>query len=54
MIYGYARISTDKQNMERQIRNILAVNAQAKIYQEVFTGTKTTGRRKLEALLKRV
>ena len=30
MIYGYARISTDKQNMERQIRNILAVNAQAK------------------------
>ena len=39
MIYGYVRVSTDKQNIDRQIRNILAVDASAKIYQEIFTGT---------------
>lgn len=38
-IYGYARISTRKQSIERQIRNILSVAPEAKIYQEIFTGT---------------
>lgn len=54
MIYGYVRVSTDKQNIDRQIRNILAVDASAKIYQEIFTGTKTTGRHKFQKLLNKV
>ena len=54
MIYGYVRVSTDKQNIDRQIRNILAVDASAKIYQEVFTGTKTTGRHEFQKLLTKV
>lgn len=40
-IYGYARISTKKQNIERQIENILKEYPNAKIYQEAFTGTTT-------------
>lgn len=54
MIYGYVRVSTDKQNIDRQIRNILAVDASAKIYQEIFTGTKTTGRYEFQKLLNKV
>ena len=54
MIYGYARISTAKQDIKRQIRNIYAVAPSAKIYQEVFTGTKTTGRNELKKLLDNV
>lgn len=51
-IYGYARISTNRQSIERQIRNIRSVYPKAIIYQEVFTGTKTTGRKKWLQLLK--
>ena len=40
MIYGYCRISTPKQSIERQIRNIAAEYPNANIIQEVFTGTK--------------
>lgn len=54
MIYGYVRVSTDKQNIDRQIRNILAVDSSAKIYKEVFTGTKTTGRHEFQKLLDKV
>ena len=54
MIYGYVRVSTDKQNIDRQIRNISAVDASAKIYQEIFTGTKTTGRHEFQKLLNKV
>lgn len=54
MIYGYVRVSTDKQNIDRQIRNILSVDASAKIYQEIFTGTKTTGRHEFQKLLNKV
>ena len=39
-IYGYARISTAKQNIERQIRNITAEYPSAVIFQEKYTGTK--------------
>ena len=39
MIYGYCRISTKKQSIERQIRNILAAFPNAKIIQEVYTRT---------------
>lgn len=38
MIYGYARISTPKQSIERQIRNIQAAYPGATIIQEAFTG----------------
>ena len=54
MIYGYCRISTDKQNIERQIRNIQKTYPNAVIKQEVYTGTKTDGRKVFEQLLKTV
>ena len=40
MIYGYCRISTKKQNIERQERNIIKAFPNAKIEREAFTGTK--------------
>lgn len=39
-IYGYCRISTIKQNIERQIRNIKKEYPNAIIVQEAYTGTK--------------
>ena len=54
MIYGYCRVSTDKQNIERQIRNIQKAYPDAIIKQEVYTGTKTDGRKVFEQLLKLV
>jgi DNA invertase Pin-like site-specific DNA recombinase len=53
-VYGYCRISTTKQSIERQIRNIQAENSKTVIVQEVFTGTKITGRKEWEKLLKKV
>lgn len=50
--YGYARISTKRQSIERQIRNILAAYPDAIIFQEVFTGTKFYGRKELDKLLR--
>ena len=52
MIYGYCRISTRKQNIERQIRNIQKAFPTADTRQEVFTGTKSEGRKVFEQLLK--
>ena len=52
MVYGYCRISTDKQNIERQIRNIQKEYPDASIKQEIYTGTKTEGRKVFEYLLK--
>ena len=40
MVYGYCRISTKQQSIERQVRNILAEYPKAKLYKEAFTGTK--------------
>lgn len=54
MYYGYCRISRKTQNIERQIRNIIAVEPTAKIYQEAFTGTKVDGRKEFNNLLKKV
>ncbi len=54
--YGYCRISTPKQNIDRQERNILEVYPSAHIIKEVYTGTKTEGRKewnKLYNLIKR-
>lgn len=54
MIYGYARISTPQQSIQRQIRNILEQYPNARIFEEVFTGTKFQGRKELDKLLKLV
>ena len=53
-IYGYCRISTPKQSIERQIRNILSAYSEAIIYQEVYTGKKLYERKEFEKLLSRV
>lgn len=44
MVYGYCRISTKQQSIERQVRNILAEYPKAKLYNEAFTGTKLSSR----------
>ena len=54
MLYGYCRISTQKQSIERQIRNILAEYPTAEIKQEVFTGTKLYGREVWNDLYKKL
>ena len=51
MIYGYVRISTRKQSLERQIKNIITYNAEAKIITEVFTGTKVENRKEYQKFL---
>ena len=53
-VYGYCRISTPKQNIERQVRNILSLFPQAIIVREVFSGTKYQGRRELEKILAKI
>ena len=52
MEYGLARISTSKQNIERQVRNIFQQYPNAKIIQETYTGTTLEGRKELDKLLK--
>lgn len=54
MQFGYTRISTPRQNIERQVRNILASYPAAHIVREVFTGTKIQSRKELDKLLKRI
>jgi len=39
-MYGYCRISTKQQSIDRQIRNIKNCYDKAVIIQEVYTGTK--------------
>lgn len=53
-IYGYCRISTNKQSIERQHRNILGAYSEAIIIDEVFTGTKIEGRKEFNKLLGKV
>lgn len=38
MIYAYCRVSTQTQNIDRQVENILRLYPNAKIYKESFTG----------------
>jgi DNA invertase Pin-like site-specific DNA recombinase len=52
--YGYARVSTGKQNIERQVRNIQAMFPNAVIVREVYTGTKFQGRKELDKILNTV
>lgn len=54
MIYGYTRISTKQQSIERQIRNIKDLYPTAVIVEEVYTGTKIYGRKEFDKLLKKV
>ena len=54
MDYGYTRISTPKQNIERQVRNILKEYPNACIVREVYTGTKIQGRKEFDKILKTV
>jgi DNA invertase Pin-like site-specific DNA recombinase len=53
-IYGYCRISTSKQSIERQGRNIIGEYPTAIIINEVFTGTKIEGRKEFTKLLNKV
>lgn len=52
--YGYCRISTAKQNIDRQERNILELYPAAYIVKEIYTGTKTEGRREWNKLHKQI
>lgn len=54
MIYGYCRISTKQQNIDRQVRNIKGEYKDAIIIKEAFTGTKVEGRKEFNKLLKTV
>ncbi len=53
MIYGYARISTNYQNIERQNRNILELYPSAKLVNEKYTGA-TSDRKEWMTLLKQI
>ena len=54
MVYGYCRISTGKQSIDRQIRNIKGIYPEAIIVEEIYTGTKFQGRDKLDKVIKTV
>lgn len=51
-IYGYCRISTPKQSIERQVRNIKGYDDSALILQEAYTGSTVEGRKEFNKLLK--
>ena len=53
MVYGYIRVSTANQNLERQRTNIKMAFPEAVIYEEKFTG-KTDNRPVFQKLLKSV
>ena len=53
-IYGYCRISTKKQNIERQVRNIRTAFPDAIIIKEIYTGTKFQGRNEMNKIIKQV
>lgn len=53
MIYGYARVSTPKQNVLRQVRNILEYDSNAQIFQEKYSGV-TLARPEWKKLMKAI
>ena len=53
-IWGFARVSTKHQRIDRQIKNIKAIYPDAVIIQEVYTGTRLEGRVEFEKLCKTV
>lgn len=52
--YGYCRISTAKQSIERQVRNIRSAFPDAVIVKEIYTGTKFQGRKELDKIFSKV
>ena len=52
--YGVARVSTPKQNLERQVRNILEKYPNAYIVKIKYTGTTLLGNKELENLVKQI
>ena len=54
LMFLFSRISRATQNIDRQIRNILEIYKDAKLYKEADTGTKREGRKEFEKLLKAV
>ncbi len=53
-VYGYCRISTQKQSIERQRRNISKEYPDAVLIEDEYTGTKVQGRKNFEKLLRNV
>ena len=53
-VYGYCRVSTSRQSIERQERNIITAYPTAKIKKEIYTGTKVVGRTVFNQILKEV
>lgn len=51
-IYGYCRISTAKQSLDRQQRNIQSIYSEAQILKEIYTGKQFAGRSIWEKLMK--
>ena len=51
MIYGYCRVSTPKQSLERQEKNIKSLYPEAIIYSDTYSG-RTSDRPKYQILLK--
>lgn len=54
IFYGYVRISTKHQSLERQIKNLKRFNQDIEIYQEVFTGTELDNRKVYRSLKNRL
>ena len=54
IIYGYCRVSTPNQNIERQERNIITGYPNAIIFKEIYTGTKVQGRTEFEKILNNI
>lgn len=53
-VYGYGRISTGKQNIDRQVRNIRKLFPSAVLVLETYTGSKTLDRKKWQYLMRTV
>lgn len=51
LIYGYTRVSTKKQSIERQVRNILGSYPNAIIIKEFYSGINITNRKELNKLI---
>lgn len=51
VVYGYARVSTEKQSLTRQITNLTKYNPNIKIYQEKYSGRHINNRAELNKLL---
>ena len=52
LVYGYARVSTAKQSLDRQITNLTRYNANIVIYKEKYSGRNIENRAELNKLLK--